>query len=71
MSYFSYVVSAHFKPAHETSTSVQHRAIGLFNTSPDPEYENVLNKMLRTDALFAIQIATQILKSNLGFGGPW
>lgn len=64
-------VSAHFKPDHETPTSVQHRAMGLFATGLDSDYEDVLRDMVRSDALFAIRVATLVLRSNLGFGGPW
>lgn len=64
-------VSAHFKPDHETPTSVQHRARGLFAAGPDSDYERVLRGMVRSDALFAIRVATLVLRSNLGFGGAW
>lgn len=62
--------TAHFKVEHETPTSVQRRAMSLFATNNDSDFENTLNDMIRSDALFAIRIATLVLGSNLGFGGP-
>lgn len=64
-------VSAHFKAAHETPTSVQQRALSLFASNQASDYEDALNNMIRSDALYAIRVATLVLLSNLGFGGLW
>jgi hypothetical protein len=63
-------VTAHFKVEHETPTSVQRRAMSLFATNNDSDFENTLDDVIRSDALSAIRVATLVLGSNLGFGGP-
>lgn len=64
-------VSAHFKPPYDIPNSVENRALGHFASSQPSDYEDVLNNMIRSDALFAIRVATFVVRGNLGFGGPW
>jgi hypothetical protein len=63
-------VSAHFKVAHQTPTSVRQRALNIFGSGQDADYDSVFNKMIRSDALFSIRVATFVVLGNLGFGGP-
>lgn len=64
-------VAAHFKVAHETTNSVQWRSEAFLTEHPDLEYEDAVNSIMRSDALFAIEAATAIVRGNLGFNHPW
>jgi hypothetical protein len=61
-------VSAHFKPFLDTPTSVLRRANDVLESYPDLDDEEAIDNIVRSDALFAIQIATVMVLSNLGFG---
>ncbi len=64
-------VSAHFKPEHETMTSVTHRAYAALTNDSDADYANAIHSVISSDALFALRVATIMVRSNLGMGGPW
>lgn len=64
-------VSAHYKVAHETENSVQRRALSLLSIHSDLEDEAAIDSIARSDAIFSIQVATTIVRSNLGFQTPW
>ncbi len=51
-------VAAHFKAAHKTPASVQWRVDALLARQPNLEYEDAINDVMQSDALFAIRVAT-------------
>jgi hypothetical protein len=58
-------VSAHFKPSHETATSVYRRAMLLQDQDPELDDDDAVDQIIHTDALFAIKVATILVRSNL------
>lgn len=63
-------VSAHFKPAHETTTSVYWRLVNSQENSPDwKDFGTAIDELVQKDAIFAIRIATILVRSNIYFGG--
>jgi len=58
-------VSAHFKPSHETTTSVGYRALSELTEDSGAAHEAAINSIVRTDALFALQVATFMVRSDL------
>lgn len=62
-------VSAHYKPFMATPTSVQLRAIKVLESNPELDDEEVIDDIVRFDALFALELATVMVHGNLGFGG--
>jgi hypothetical protein len=62
-------VSAHFKPSHETATSVYRRAMLYQEGEPELDGDDAINHVMRSDALFAIEVATVLVRSNLYFAG--
>jgi hypothetical protein len=60
-------VSAHYKSLLDTPTSVHRRAIDILENYPDLDDEEVIDNITRSDALFALRVATVMVRSNLGF----
>jgi hypothetical protein len=62
-------VSAHYKSFLDTPNSVQRRAIEILENNPDLDDDEVLDDITRSDALFALELATAMVRGNVGFGG--
>jgi hypothetical protein len=59
-------VSAHYKSFLDSPTSVQRRAISVLEDYPDQDEEEVIDNITRSDALFGLQVASFLVRSNLG-----
>lgn len=62
-------VSAHYKEYMDAPMSVHRRAIGILQNDPSLDDEEVIDNIARLDALFGIELATVMVRGNLGFGG--
>ena len=64
-------VSAHFKILHKTPNSVPWRASTILSDNPRMEYNDAVDDIIRSDAIFAIRVATKVVYGNIGFSHPW
>lgn len=47
------------------------RAISALDINPDTDDIIAISSVIRSDALFALQATTVMVRSSLGMGGPW
>ena len=41
----------------------------MFESDPEADAEEAIDSIMRSDALFALELATVMVRGNLGFGG--